>query len=427
MILRIPSLIPRLTLLIAALALATALAYSSIRNARAVHETEQGTLAGYLKATQLEPGNPLNWYLLGRYWQYDLESPDPQQAIQAYRSSLARDPRSANTWLDLAAAYESEGDVASARDAFVQATRVYPMSAEVSWRYGNFLLRQNELPEAFAQIRHTLDADPLRAAEAFSRCWRVDPDVQQILDKVLPANAAIYLAAMRELDSNEQIGSALIVWSRLVSIRPRLQITEIFPFIQALLQGHRIGDARRVWDEAVSLSNISPPGDPPGSLLWDGGFETNVHDGGFAWFLAPSSSGVQIGIDATVKHSGKQSLRLGFDGKRNVNFSDVCHLAEVRPGTSYRFSAWVHTQSLTTTQGIRFRLDSRDGPVETSDVRGTEPWTKVELHWVAGRDTHDVRVCVSRNPSDDFNARIQGTAWVDDVALIPEQPQSSKP
>lgn len=427
MILRIPSLVLRLILVAAAVVLAAALAYSSIRNAQAVHEAEQGALAGYVKATQIEPGNPLNWYLLGRYWQYDLEDPDPQRAIQAYRSSLAIDPRSANTWLDLAAAYESEGDIDKARDAFVQATRVYPMSAEVSWRYGNFQLRQNELSEAFAQIRHTLEADPLRAAEAFSRCWRVGPDVQEILDKVLPANAAVYLAAIRELDSSEQIGSALIVWSRLVALRPRLQITDIFPFIQALLQGHRISDARRVWDEAVSLSNIPPLGDPPGSLLWDGGFESNVHGGGFAWSFAPSSSGVQVGIDGTDRHSGRQSLRLGFDGKHNVNFSDVCHLAEVRPGTSYRFSAWVRTQSLTTNQGIRFRIDSRDGPVETSDIHGTAPWTKIELLWTAGRDTHDVRVCVSRNPSDDFNARIRGTAWVDDVVLLPEQPQSSKP
>src|SRR5215470_1592652 len=232
MILRVPSLLLRLFLLAGALALAAALGYSSIRNARAVYEAEQGTLAGDTKATQLEPGNPLLWYLLGRYWQYSLEDPDPQRAIQAYRSSLAVDPRSANTWLDLAASYESEGDVGKAREAFIQATRVYPISAEVSWRYGNFLLRQNELPEAFAQIHHALDADPLRAAEAFSRCWRVKPDVQEILDRVLPANAGVYLAAIRELDSNQQIGSALIVWSRLVSLRPRLRIEDVFPFTQ---------------------------------------------------------------------------------------------------------------------------------------------------------------------------------------------------
>jgi tetratricopeptide (TPR) repeat protein len=427
MIFRFASFVMRLTLLVAALALATALAYSSIRNARAVHQAGLGTPAGYLKATQLEPSNPLNWYLLGRYWQYNLEEPDPRRAIQAYRSSLSLDPRSANTWLDLAAAYESDGDISNTRDAFVRAARVYPISAEVAWRYGNFLLRQGELPQAFAEIRRALDVDPQRAAEAFSRAWRVDPDVQEILDKVLPANPAVYLDAIRELDSNEQLGSALIVWAHLVAIHPRLQITVVFPFTDALLQAHRISDARRVWDEALSLSDTPPAGDPPGSVLWDGGFETGVRGGGFAWFLAPASSGVQTSLDAAVKHSGKQSLRLGFDGKRNVNFADVCHVAEVQPGASYRFSAWLLTQSLTTTQGVRFRLDSRAGSVETSDLQGTQPWTKIELPWTAGKDVHEVRICVCRNPSDDFNARIQGTAWVDDVALVPALPENARP
>jgi tetratricopeptide (TPR) repeat protein len=427
MILRFASFVLRLTLVVAALALATALAYSSIRNACAVYQAGLGTLAGYVKATQLEPGNPLNWYLLGRYWQYSLEEPDPRRAIQAYRSSLSLDPRSANTWLDLAAAYESDGDIRDARDAFVRAKRVYPISAEVAWRYGNFLLRQGELPQAFAEIRRALEVDPQRAAEAFSRAWRVDPDVQEILDKVLPANPAVYLDAIRELDSNEQLGSALIVWAHLVAIHPRLQITGVFPFTDALLQAHRITDARRVWDEALSLSDTPPTGDPPGSVLWDGGFETGVHSGGFAWSLAPSSSGVQTSLDAAVKHSGKQSLRLGFDGKRNVNFADVCHVAEVQPGASYRFSAWLLTQSLTTTQGVRFRLDSRAGSVETSDLQGTQPWKKIELPWTAGKDVHEVRICVCRNPSDDFNARIQGTAWVDDVALVPALPENARP
>jgi tetratricopeptide (TPR) repeat protein len=427
MILRFSSFVLRLTLVVAALALATALAYSSIRNARAVYQAGLGTLAGYVKATQLEPSNPLNWYLLGRYWQYNLEEPDPRRAVQAYRSSLSLDSRSASTWLDLAAAYESDGEMDNARDAFVRAKRAYPISAEVAWRYGNFLLRQGELPLAFAEIRRALDVDPQRAAEAFSRAWRVDPDVKEILDKVLPANPAVYLDAIRELDSNEQLGSALIVWAHLVAIHPRLQITVVFPFTDALLQAHRISDARRVWDEALSLSDTPPAGDPPGSVLWDGGFETGVRGGGFAWFLAPASSGVQTSLDAAVKHSGKQSLRLGFDGKRNVNFADVCHVAEVQPGASYRFSAWLLTQSLTTTQGVRFRLDSRAGSVETSDLQGTQPWKKIELPWTAGKDVHEVRICVCRNPSDDFNARIQGTAWVDDVALVPALPENARP
>jgi tetratricopeptide (TPR) repeat protein len=431
MVFRLSSSVARVAIAFAAFLLAAALAYSSIRNARAAHNVGLQTLQGYEKATQLEPGNPLNWYLLGHYWLFNLEEPDTPRAINAYRTALSLDPRSANTWMDLAAAYESQGDLQAARDAFHQATRVYPLSAEVSWRYGNFLLRQGELPQAFSEIRHAVEVDPQRAAEAFSRSWRVDPDVEAILDKVLPPTEGAYLDAIRELDFNEEVAPALSVWARLVALHPHLKVDQVFPFIDMLLRTHHTADARHVWDQAVGLAALPSPGDPVGSVLWDGGFETGVRGGGFSWSVSPYLVGVQIGSDTKTKHSGNQSLRLGFDGRRNINFSDVCNFAEVQPSTAYRFSGWVRTQSLTTNQGIRFRLiwleNSQATSLDTSDVHGTQPWTKIEMPWTSGKDVHSVRVCISRNPADEFNIRIQGTAWVDDVSLVPQSAVDLKP
>ena len=431
MILRLSNAVARFTLVLVALVIATALAYSSVRNALAAHYSGLETRRGYERATQLEPGNADNWFLLGRYWQYNLDEPDAQRAIKAYRTSLSLDPRAADTWLDLAAAYESESDLVAAREAFLQAKRVYPLSAEVSWRYGNFLLRQNELPSAFAEIRHSVAVDPKRAAEAFSRCWRLDPDVQAILDNVLPPSPQVYLDAIRELDADAAIDPALAVWDRLLTLHPRLALNAVIPFTDSLIQAHRIDDASRVWDQAAALSNTPPATDPSGSVIWDGGFETGVTGGGFAWTFAPPSPGIQVTVDSNEKHSGHRSLRLGFDGRRNVNFSDVCHLAQVQPGSSYRFSAWVRTQGLTTDQGIRFHLEwlenSHTGSVETTDVHGTQPWTQIELPWTAVGSVHQVRVCSARKPSDDFGSRIHGTAWIDDVALVPESQESPKP
>jgi hypothetical protein len=431
MILRLSSAAARFTVVLVGFVLATVLSYSSIRNAMAAHYAGLDTRSGYERAVQWEPGNPEAWHLLGRSWQYDLENADAQRAINAYRRSLSLNPRSANSWLDLATAYESEGDLPAARDAFLQAKRVYPSSAEATWRYGNFLLRQNELPAAFAEIRQSLSVDPKRAAEAFSRCWRVDPDIQAILDQVLPPSAPIYLATIRELDADAAIDPALSVWNRFVSLQPRLSLNEAIPFIDSLIQAHRIDDARRTWDQAVALADSPPAVDPAGSVLWDGGFETGVIGGGFAWTLAPSARGVQATFDSNEKHSGQHSLRLVFDGSRNVDFSGVCHAVEVQPGTSYVFSAWVHTQALTTDQGVRFRLDwlenGRSASTETTEVHGTQPWTQLTLPWTAVAGVDQLRVCVARHPSDDFGSRIHGTAWVDDVALVPGSSASAKP
>src|SRR6266852_2219230 len=144
MLLRLPNVPARLATVFFALLLGATLAYLSIRNARADYYANLATRAGYETAARLEPENAVNWYLLGRYWQYTLDEPDTRRAILNYRHALSLNPHSAPTWLDLAAAYESEGDLQNARSAFLQAKVAYPLSADVSWRYGNLLLRQDQ-------------------------------------------------------------------------------------------------------------------------------------------------------------------------------------------------------------------------------------------------------------------------------------------
>jgi Carbohydrate binding domain/Tetratricopeptide repeat len=431
MLLRLPNVPARIAAILLALALAATLAYSSIRNARATHDAGLGTRIGYEAATRLEPQNADNWYLLARYWQYTLDEPNNPRAIQNYRHALLLNPANADIWLDLAAAYEAEGDIQKARDAFLQAKRAYPLSAAVSWRYGNFLLRQDELPQAFAEIRRAAYADPKLSGEAFSRCWRVSPDINTILDTVLPPDRDGYLDVIRELGTQAQLGAALIVWQRLVSIHPVLKLSEAILFSELLIHNHQIHDARRVWSDAIRLSNTPQNIDAPGSALWDGGFETGLRGGAFAWVFAAPSGGVQIGVDSRQKHSGNYSLRLTFDGRHNVNFQGVCNNAEVQPETNYRLSAWLRTQALTTDEGVRLLLSSYSdshaaSSVVTPSVQGTQPWTSLEIPWTSPKDVHHARVCVVRYPSSKLDSQIQGSAWIDDIALVPEA-GSSRP
>ena len=432
MLLRLSNPAARLAVLVLSIVLAATLSFLSIRNARAVNQAGLGARSGYEAAVRLEPTNAENWYLLGRYWQYTLDEPDPNHAISNFRRSLALNPRSADTWLDLGTVYESQGDLPSARDAYLQARKVYPASAAVAWRYGNFLLRQGDVTQAFAEIRRAAYADPKRSAEAFSRCWRVDPDINLILDNVLPPSPQGYLDVIRELGANDQLAAALTVWHRLVSIHPTLTLSDAIPFSDLLIQRHQISDARRVWDDAVLLSNTSQNLDPPGSALWDGGFESGVRGGAFAWFFSPSGGGVQSSVDFRQKHSGKYSLRLVFDGRHNVNFYGVCNNAEVRPETNYLLSAWIRTEALTTDEGVRLRLDwhsdSHAGNfIESPAIQGTQPWTRIATPWTSGKDVHYARVCIGRNPSGKLANEIHGSAWVDDVALTPEAAVSHRP
>ena len=405
-----------------ALAMAAYLSYFSVQTARARYYTETQTLQGFERATQIEPDDARNWYLLGRYLQYSFEDANPQRAISSYRKSLEIDPHATSTWLELAATYESESNDVAARNAFINAKKTYPLSAEVSWRYGNFLLRQGELEPAFAEIRRSVEADPGRAAEAVSRCLRVEPDANVILDQVLPARSDIYIAVMEALALDRQIESALKVWTRIVAMHPKIALHDAFQIVMELRQNGRASEAHKVWEQAVELAGLAQLEGPRNSMVWDGGFESDVTGEAYAWRFARTSRSAQIGFDTQEKYSGKRSLRLSFDGSSDTAFYDVCQTVPTEAGTSYELSAWMKSKDLTTDQGVRIDLHPGIPGVNgaiTADVRGTQPWTRFAVVWPGAKENQETQICLRRDASDQEDNKIRGTAWVDDVALTP--------
>jgi hypothetical protein len=358
------------------------------------------------------------WYFLGRYWQYDPVEADTGRALRAYRTSLGLNPLSADTWLDLASAYESEGEIDAARKAFLEAKHLYPASPEVLWGYGNFLLRQNELESAFAEFHRAIEENPQLGAEAVRICRHVEPDFNQILYRVLPPKAEVYLSVVRELMDEADTPDALRVWSKLFVLHPKLHSREVIPFVAGLLRGQQTSDAARVWGQAVTLMDLPKMDDPAGSLIWDGGFETDVTGGGLAWRFEQHQNPV-ISYDHNVMHSGLRALRLDFDQKNISGFVDVCQLVVVEPKTAYEFSAWLRTKDMAKEGGIFFRL-AMPGPqaspvFETTKLLGTNEWTKVSMPWTSPDESRLAQVCLERLRAYD---RHHGTTWVDDVSLL---------
>jgi tetratricopeptide (TPR) repeat protein len=407
------------------------LSYYGVRNARAAHYQELDTRAGYERAVQLEPGDPRNWYLLGRSYLYDLEQPDAQRALEALRRAVALDPYSAEALVDLANAYDSEGDAKKARETFLAAKRVYPLSADVAWSYGNFLLRQGDQDEAFREIRKAVELDPQRASEASSLALRVQPDINLLLNQVVPATANVYLAILQSLSSAGDLDAARLVWNRLVALNQKVPMSEMVAYFNELLQQRRGSEAGELWAQAVSIMQHAPPPDPQESLIWDGGFESGYTGGGFAWRFTPATRNVQIAIDTSEKHSGERSLRILFNGRENLNFEDGCHYILPQPGQRYLLSGWIRTQSLTSSEGVRLQIfvftPTANESVLTEAVNGTQGWRQVQLEWTAPPGASFGSVCVRRVMSDQPGADIQGAAWIDDVSLVPASEASNKP
>jgi Flp pilus assembly protein TadD len=431
MILRLSDSLSRGLVVVAAFLVAVWLSFFGIRAAIARHYSEGETAKPLESAVRLEPGNPEYWYGLGRSQQYSLEQPDAALAEESYRKAIALNPVATEAWLDLGTAYELDGKTEESREAYLRAKKSYPASADVSWRYGNFLLRQGQQAQAYAELRRAIDADPQRAAAAFSRAYRINPDIEQILTDLLPPRSSAYVEMINEAVSEQQLGAAKVIWDRLLILHPRLKMMDFERLVADLLAAGEYDEARRVWDQGTSTMNLPPLLEPPGSAVWDPSFESNLNGYSFAWQFQPIVQGVSIGFDSTEKHSGSQSLRLTFDGKHNPDLEAACTLALVQPSTNYRFSGWIKTENVTTEYGVGFRIHAYGKfempALNTKQMYGNNPFTMIEQTWTTGPDIRRAVICVTREASDNPGVRISGTAWVDDVNLVPEPAEPSTP
>ena len=404
------------------LAIAIWLSYAGVKHALAGHYGASSNPDDWPRASKIEPANAENWYQLGRYRQLDFEHSDLPLAISYYRRAVQLDPHSPFYKLDLASALETAGNDEEAEKYFRAAQANYPISAEVSWRYGNYLLRQQRLPEAYAEIHRAVVVDPKLLPLAVSRVWHSDPDVRVLLDQVLPNTAQANWEALSFLVQAQEGAAAVAVWNRLIGLHPSINRRTVFAFIDMLVSQDRFDEAGSVWRQATAAEGTLPPASPAGSLVFDGGFESDPSNGGFGW-RKEDAPGADFDFDTEEKHSGSRSVRIIFDRTQNLSYVYPFQWVLVEPATRYRFRGFLRTDQISTDSGMRFEIiDPRrpkDLDVLTPNETGTQPWTMEEVEFTTGPQTHLIRIALRRMPSSHFDNKIGGTVWVDDVAVLP--------
>jgi tetratricopeptide (TPR) repeat protein len=378
------------------------------------------------RGTKLVPGNADAWDRLGRFRQWDFANPDPAAAILDYQKAVREEPLSPYYWMDLAGAYEQTGDIPHASEAYGRARAVYPISAEVAWQYGNFLLRQQQSAEGLKQIQRAVGADPSLLPLAISRVWLSTHDVHVLLDQVLPPDPNAYFKALDFFQSTHDAESGLAVWRRLLSLGKSFPLQSAFPFLSELMREDRSEDARRVWLEAVIASGIPRKPQSDASLIWDGGFTQDFPNGGLGWQW-DSPLGVTIDFDTPRVSNGTRSLRLDFGGGNNTDLAAPFQYVSVEPSRVYRFHSYLRTDRITTESGPRFSIvdphHSAAVNVATDNLTGSNPWTAADADVSTGPETHFLLVRLYRSPSRLFENKLSGTVWIADVSLVPSEPQ----
>ena len=404
--------------------------YAGGKHALASHYAASSNPENWERASRIEPDNPENWYQLGRFRQLDFDNMDVPLAISYYRRAIQLNPRSPYYKLDLAGALETAGNNGEADSYFQAAQAAYPISAEVSWKYGNFLLRQDRLPEAYAEIHRAVMVNPNLIPPAVSRVWHSAPDIHVLLDQVLPDTAEAYSQALAFLADAQYPTAALEVWNRLIAKDAPADWKLVFKLTDMLDSQEKFDEAGTVWRQAAGRDTDSAPAYAGNSLVYDGGFEKDISGGGFGWRQVDAMGG-DFDFDKDVKHSGSRSARLIFDGTENLSYEGLFQYVLVSPGAHYRFQGFLRTDQISTESGMRFEIVDPKDPQHldavTPNETGTLPWTMEQVDFTTGPQTHLIQIRLVRRPSERLDNKLRGTVWIDDVTIVPGRASTVSP
>jgi hypothetical protein len=335
--------------------------------------------------------------------------------IEFSREALKRDPASPLRWCDLGFALLDSGAKGQAGTCFEQALKFGP-SAVTSLSYAaQFYRRIHEPRNALRCTARILaltqsSKDEILAAYAYG-----GDDLMDTLNYGLPRDASVaraYFQYLLRTGKQETVRQAWD-WMSGRSYPDNELANQYTDFLVQNLD----------YDRAVSV-RLSSLGGKRGdylisNFLYNGGFESEPSGSIFDWRIS-RTAGVDAAFGSGIAHSGRRSLRIDFGGEANVNYRHARQDVILKPG-NYRFTAWVRTEDLTTDKGIAFRISDADSSVwldvRTGQLTGTHDWTSLSTDMTVPKQTGRIRIEIIRDPSEKFDNKIRGTAWVDDVRL----------
>ncbi|OHE56759.1 MAG: hypothetical protein A2Z47_11770 [Thermodesulfovibrio sp. RBG_19FT_COMBO_42_12] len=375
---------------------------------------------GLLSAASLDSRNATYQYALGRFYQYSSDASDIDKAIRHYRNSLRQSPLQAGCWLDLSKAYLTAGMTKEAEAALERSVGLNPRNSAVMWEAGIFYLMSGSLDMALKAFKKFILLEPEIQGDVYDMFWKLRLEPKYILSNLVPESYPYYRGYFLYLISTDRITESNDLW-KMMEFFPKED--EIFlRYIEFLISKNLYEEAEKIWK--IYTEKRYPKGaENSPSILWNGGFDLNIENGGFDWKVS-KAKGVKVFLDRDIHLSGDRSLGIIFDGTENPDITIASQVVRVVPETKYFLAGYVKTNSLTTTNGLLFLVeghDCKDFHKNSDVVTGTNLWRELSIEFEAPPDCSVISVNIRRERSSKFDNKISGIAWIDKISLIQRQ------
>lgn len=387
-----------------------------------VAEYAPGVDAGGIEMARLAvrwaPDDPLTHWRLGSLEEKVFSADNMAAAVHEYQSAVDLSPNDYRYWMELGRALEAGGDRESGEKALRRAVDLAPAYSQPRWRFGNLLLREGKVEEAFDQLGHAAEGDNELRLQIFDLAMRVfEGNIKEIsrIACVSPAarlQFALYLVSVGKYDD------AIGIWNTL-SPADRVAQSALCKELRKTLI-----DQRHFHAALEVMRGIDPEASlPQPEQFWNGGFESSLSPAGansFDW-VVDSRPDVQIGIDSHA-HSGKGSLRIVLKGPRTLTKIPLTQTVIVEPGAQYRFECFVRTEDLSSASTPFIVIQD---PVDGANLGSTKPlatgtndWQLVTVDFKTKPQHDGIAIGFIRAPCVEGQiCPIFGTIWYDDFNL----------
>jgi len=395
----------------------------AVRRAVAAAYFRKGSPNAVQAAMRWDPANPEYYDALGTLMHLYADRGNSDEIVRLYQNATRLSPHDAQFWADLGAGYDWAGRSNDALDAFQHARSLFPNSPEINWRLANFYVRAGKTTQALRSLRMVLQEDSTAGRRVFTLATNATRDRNALL-KMLPPQPAVFLDYLNFLIERDDIAGAEEVWARVLQLDLPFDLRGAFPYLDALIQHAELRQLSNVWSALAQRfpAQVQRPAHSS-NLVTNGGFESDILNGGLDWRVLPTE-GTVVSLDSVGVFEGVRALRIIFDGSHNVDYGHVFQYVPVQAKTPYRFSGHMRLQGITTDSGLRFQV--RDAYnmdnifVSSENLVGTSGWLEQHAEFTTLPDTRLLLLRVVRPASTKLDNQIAGTVWIDDVRLAPE-------
>lgn len=379
---------------------------------------EQGGLEMGKLAVRWAPNDPLTHWRLASLYGTVFTAENLAASVNEDKLAVEAAPYDYRYWMEYGRALEAAGDTVKAEKALRRAVELAPMYARPLWVYGNFLLRQDRIDEAFDQLSRAANADETMRPQVFTLAWNV---FKGDLDKIVKAvpSPAVRLQFVVYLINGSSFDEAARVLRSVSETDRRAQKDLISEIVKTLIQKKQFHAALTILRETESDSSQLPTPEK----VWNGNFEAPLvpkDPRQFHWATVPSGLAL-ISIDDQA-HSGNGSLKVVFKAPGKLETIPISQTIIVEPNTRYRLQFYQRTQDLisaaTPLVAILDPSDNSEIALSQPLQTGTHDWQLVTLDFTT-KKTDGVLLGFYRGSCGEGQpiCPIFGTVWYDEFNL----------